>query len=145
MVLDMGVSPPLLLEVLLFFSSGELLVLPGLVEDPMAAAAAAAWALAAMARLLAAILACSSWCCWCAPMRAKADGFIPGEVCVPASEAAMVGLRWPLAEATPMPAAAAELTALRYDGGRADGFRVMVRPESLTLQPCATGESFPGM
>ena len=29
----MGVSPPLLLDVLLFFSSGELLVLPGLVED----------------------------------------------------------------------------------------------------------------
>ena len=93
LVLDMGVSPPLLLEVLLFFSSGELLVLPGLVEEATEAAAAAAAAaceaaaaLAARARLLAAIRACSSWCCWCAPIRAKADGFIPGEACVPASE-----------------------------------------------------------
>ena len=59
----MGVSPPLLLDVLLFFSSGELLVLPGLVEDATEAAAAAAAAceaaaaLAARARLLAAIRA----------------------------------------------------------------------------------------
>ena len=86
MVLDIGVSPPLLLDVLLFFSSGELFVLPGLVEDPIdAAAAAAEAALAASARLLAAILACSNWCCWWAPMRAKADG-----LALTAAAAAMV-------------------------------------------------------
>ena len=129
MVLDIGVSPPLLLDVLLFFSSGELMVLPGLVEDPMEAAAAAAEAaLAAIARLLAAILACSSWCCWWAPIRANADG-----LALTAAAAAMlvwlcneltVCLSWPW-EAMPM--LAAVLTALRYEGGKVDGSRVMLQ------------------